>query len=186
MLSRKQCFETLCISHLLSWSLENINNYKEALSYKSLGTSAVQRKDKQLLTTQQRSGRTPASCWRQVRWSRRAWSPGWRSRWTGTDTPAGRISPRRSSTARAHCLLLESSWLQANNKNRHQNYITGKYVTIWKLSFLILTYQGCCRILPACRLGWRWASGWGPSESEHHCSSGSFGPSADRRQEEIF
>lgn len=138
-----------------------------------------------VLTIQQRSGRIPASCWRRVRWSRRAWSPGWRSRWTGTDTPAGHISHRRSSTAQAHCLLLESSWLQEQsiintdtNTMQHENTsLFGDFSP---------AYQGCCRILPACRLGWRWASGWGPSESEHRCSSGSFGPSADRREEEVL
>lgn len=106
MTSSESChsFSSLFLIHLLSVGTP------QGLKFPTAG----QRQLQQLLTTQQRSARTPASCWRRARWSRRAWSPGWRSRWTGTDTPAGHKSPRRSSTAQARCLLPGSSWLHSN------------------------------------------------------------------------
>lgn len=43
-------------------------------------------------------------------------------------------------------------------------------IQVWK------THPGYCRILPACRPGWLWASEWGQSEWERRCSSKSSGP----------
>lgn len=71
-------------------------------------------------TTQQRSGRTPGSCWQQARWSKRGH---WRvpqNRYTGTGTPAGHISLLRDSRAPTRSLHCARSLLERERERERK------------------------------------------------------------------